>query len=1705
LYYPGEEMVESLKTKAQLIEEITLLRQRNAELEQRKNSKTGDSQIGLEERYQTLIENIPDVTWISDEDGNTCFISPNVENIYGYTADEIYRFGSELFFKRIHPDDVEDVISSFKQFLSEGKPYDVIYRIKHKDGNWIWIHDRALKKMAIEGKVQAYGIFTDITKSKQAEEALKKSEDMFRNLYETSLVGLWRTRISDGKFYRANPTAVRILGFSSEQELMDNCHASDLYPAEDREEFLKQLEESGYVENFSSRFTLRDGTQKNISVSARIYPEEGFIEGSAIDITERKEVEDKLKESEEKFRALFEIAPVGIIFYDKDGFQKNVNQAGYEIFGYAEEADFRDYNFLTSGDLPEVPKKRLLNGDTISQEHPMDLEGGAKHPMKSGIIYVYQTMKAVYSSSGEINGFINITVDTTTRKNTELALMESEERFRALFNSSNDAIFVHQQDSTQKPNKFIEVNSAACKILGYSRDELLTMTPLDVTGVEPNTGKGRIEKVLTDGQLVFEAELISKSSKRTPVEISSHAFELLGLPTILSTARDITERKNSENELLKERDFNQTLIQSSPAFFAAIDADGKTIMMNKSMLKTLGYTRQEVNGTDYLNTFVFEEDQGKTAEIFSTIRSQKSFVVSENRIIAKDGQQFLVEWHGQPIFKETGELDYIFGFGVNVTEIRRAEDKLKESEEKFRTLYEMAPVGIVIYDKDGYMTNLNKTAIEIFGIPEASNFSEYNFLDELPEHEKNILFKGETISSEHLMDLDHAKKLGIIETNKSEIIYVYQVLKAVYSSSGEINGFINITLDITERIRTESQLMESENRYRALFNSSSDAIFVHQADSGQKPNSFIEVNNSACDMLGYSRDELLEMSPLEITNADPDLGKQRIKRIYSEGQLVFEAELITKKSKNIPVEISSHVFELNGKPTIISTARDITERKEAEKALVASEEKFRTLFETAPYGIINTDLEGFVESCNLAYLETSGYEKADIIGKHFIDLPTVRKGDIPKFTEIFADVLQGKIGTSLEVEWKRKDGAIRNGEIGVSFLEIEGKKRGVQAIITDITNRKRAELSLRESEERFKRLSIASFEGIAITEKGVIIDSNSQLAEMLGYELNEIIGTGVSNLVFPEDRELVSSMIKKRYDKPYEHRCLRKDGEVIYVEVRGISTSFKGKTVRLTAIRDITERKLAEEELRSSEEKFHKTFMASPYSMAISRLADGLIVDVNEGFERNIGFSADEVIGKPMTDIAMWSNVEESQLKMRDLLSTHGNVRDMEVEFIRKDGQKLYSLISAEIIDLKGEKHLVSIGNNITERKKVEAALRESEERYRTLVDHAEEGIIVVQDNSVLFVNPYLLRITGYSETEFMSRPFIEFVHPDDRKLIMEIHKNRLKGLEIPSLYTLKGIDKKGDTMLLENNGILINWEGKPATLNFLRDITDKVKAEEKIRKGEERLAGFMNSASDSFYLLDAGLNFIEINQKGLDLIGKEKDFVIDKNIADIVPDIKESGRYDKHLEVIRTGKPFIVDDFVPHPVFGNLHFVLKSFKVGDGLGVIASDITERKRAEDSLRLSEERYRNIVQSPIVGVAIMDDNLKFEFANDRLLEIFPISNDEAIGSNLLDYLTEKSMQKVLDNREKRLRGEDVPSMYEIETIDRNGKILTSQISVSLQKGADGKYKTHVHVIDVTERKIAEQKHQESLELMNQTARLASIGVLAGGVRMKLTSL
>ena len=276
--------------------------------------------------------------------------------------------------------------------------------------------------------------------------------------------------------------------------------------------------------------------------------------------------------------------------------------------------------------------------------------------------------------------------------------------------------------------------------------------------------------------------------------------------------------------------------------------------------------------------------------------------------------------------------------------------------------------------------------------------------------------------------------------------------------------------------------------------------------------------------------------------------------------------------------------------------------------------------------------------------------------------------------------------------------------------------------------------------------------------------------------------------------------------------------------------------------------------------------------------------------------------------------------------------------------------LSAEILTKVNK----DLQKEITARRKVEETLCDSESRIRTILDTAVDGIIIIDERGiVLMFNQAAERIFGYRAEEALDRNVALLMSKPDKSAHNGYISNYLKtGIKkiIGIGREVTGQRKDGTKFPMELSVSEVPLTEKVIFTGFLRDITDRKQAEEKLRTSEERLSGFMESATDAFFLFDSELNLVDLNETGSRLFGLNKEEVVGKNILDLSPGIKETGRYDKYRKVIKTGEPLFINDFVPHPKFGNIHLALKAFKAGEGLGYIVTDITELKKTEEEMR-----------------------------------------------------------------------------------------------------------------------------------------------------------
>jgi len=405
--------------------------------------------------------------------------------------------------------------------------------------------------------------------------------------------------------------------------------------------------------------------------------------------------------------------------------------------------------------------------------------------------------------------------------------------------------------------------------------------------------------------------------------------------------------------------------------------------------------------------------------------------------------------------------------------------------------------------------------------------------------------------------------------------------------------------------------------------------------------------------------------------------------------------------------------------------------------------------------------------------------------------------------------------------------------------------RGLKKRLSEI-ERERDELreKLEKTKMRFRKLYEGSRDGYVFVDmSGCIVESNSAFQEMLGYTGEQLKHKTYENITLKkwhkiEKRILEEQVFTRGYSDIYEKEYRRKDGKRIPVEIRTYLALEGNNPIGMWAfVRDISERKKVERSLAESEERYRNLIELAPDCIFVSDLK-GKILAVNTAIQSLTGFVKEEIEGKHFTKLPTvhFSDIP-SFVKIFKAIIEGKPVKNVSFKFKRKDGTSRWG--EADIGLIKVESKTVGVQaviKDITERKEIEEALQESKEKYRCVVENAKEAIVVAQDGVLKFVNPRTLEITGYSESELLSLSFIEFIHPDDRSMVLENYKKRLQGAKVPEVYSFRMVTKEGKTRWLQISAVLISWDNRPASLNFLTDITEIKSAEEELKDKERQL-----------------------------------------------------------------------------------------------------------------------------------------------------------------------------------------------------------------------------------------------------------------------------
>ena len=604
-------------------------------------------------------------------------------------------------------------------------------------------------------------------------------------------------------------------------------------------------------------------------------------------------------------------------------------------------------------------------------------------------------------------------------------------------------------------------------------------------------------------------------------------------------------------------------------------------------------------------------------------------------------------------------------------------------------------------------------------------------------------------------------------------------------------------------------------------------------------------NRAACDSVGKVREELIGKCCYEIwPNRDTPCIECPVAKAIISGE---------SHQENVTTP-DGRTWFIKGEPlkddrgTVVGGLEitfETTDHVPKEKSFEESEEKYQILFTNANEGVLIMDMRGKVQEVNKRLSSMTGFPPEDFLGKSSLDLAKMLHVSTKQVMSKFTGFIRGETRGS---EWTITASDGRKVDISVypTTIKKSTKSVGIFAMITDITERKRAETALRESEEKYRSLTDNINVGIYRNTPGAegrFIEANPAFIRMFGFESkDELLNLKVSDLYYdPKDRHRFNQkMIKNKSVRNEELLLKRKDGKRFWGSITAnVTLNQKGQVAYYDGlIEDITEwkesesaREQAEAALKESEQKYRRIF-ENFQDLYYRTDAEGFIIEVSPSLTPLSGFRSDEVVGKSVYDFYLH---RRDRVQFTKELRDKGRIIDYELTLIGKGDRRIPVSISSQVLyDESGTFiGIEGVVRDITERKQAEDAIRESEERYRNVYNTAPLAFVVWdRECRVTDWNEHAEKLFGWSKAEVLNKNFFNFLIPEKEKpQVKDIVDSLLKG-NLGRHNINDNVTKSGDTIVCEwNNSILYNQQGEViGAISLGLDITNRKKSEDKIQ-----------------------------------------------------------------------------------------------------------------------------------------------------------------------------------------------------------------------------------------------------------------------------------
>jgi PAS domain S-box-containing protein len=893
------------------------------------------------------------------------------------------------------------------------------------------------------------------------------------------------------------------------------------------------------------------------------------ILGFVHDITERKEVERLLETSEKKYRTLIESAGEAIFSVDRNGIFLFMNtEAARQLGGHPDDFVGKSQwdvfpKWLADRQMIKV-RKVFETGQGFAREVTTVMQGKEHIHHTTGV--------PVRNVEGEITSVLGIARDITDLYEARCRLQRSEENYRRFIENLPVGVF----QSTPE-GKVLSGNPALAHQYGYGSVEEYLTIPAEDTWADPEQRREWVKLVEQKGTVNdYEVRLKRKDGVYIWVSVSAQGVfdDNHKLLFIDGVEVDLTARRKAEEALRRTGESMRALLNAPSQIMLIIDAKGTILALNDAAAKETGLSIEVALGTcafDHMTDDTASLRKEHFEEVFRTGQP----VQFDEYLGERSFETTLY-----PVFGDDRQVEAIVVSSIDVSDTRRALDDLRESEEKYRNLFENAQAGVLRSTLDGSrLLAVNRHLADILGYS----------VEELLSIPLYLIWRDSSDRSRlmHLLrENGYVRDFELeVRTRSGECRNVLTSLR-LYRDSGIIEGSV---IDITERLKSERALRESEELFRAVADTAPVAIVINQGDK------VVYANRFAMNAVGMNSSELGKVSFLEFVHPDHQDMVRETSQARQRGEAVpqvYEVKIVARSGEEFWALLSGSPIEYQGKPEALGIAVDITERKQTEETLRLLTHRLSIATESAGIGVWDLDLKKNHLVWDKRMYQMYGVFESEFGGAYETWQRSVHPDDLERVSREVSEAVSRTKDFHTSFRIVVPDGHVRHIEAHALVLGTpDGKPDRMVGVNLDITERKLMVERLRESGERFRRITERSFDAIYHVDMDGMLTYASPAAERIaGYRPDEVIGRHVSEFIsekhLPAVGRALAITATGQVVEGLQFEIIASDGHLVFVEANATPIIHDDRVVATQAIvRDISARRQAEQMLEQAYEE----------------------------------------------------------------------------------------------------------------------------------------------------------------------------------------------------------------------------------------------------------------------------------------------------------------------------------------------------------------------------------------------------------------------------------------------------------------------------------------------------------------------------------------